>query len=89
MGVAPPNPAETGKPAKQIVDEKGLVQVTDSSAIEAVVQKVIDQSPDEVAAYQGGKKKLMGFFVGQVMKETRGKANPKMVNQILQQKLGG
>jgi aspartyl-tRNA(Asn)/glutamyl-tRNA(Gln) amidotransferase subunit B len=81
--------AETGKPAKQIVDEKGLVQVTDTSAIEAVVQKVIDGSPNEVAAYQGGKKKLMGFFVGQVMKETRGKANPKMVNEILQDKLGG
>jgi aspartyl-tRNA(Asn)/glutamyl-tRNA(Gln) amidotransferase subunit B len=81
--------AETGKSARQIVDEKGLVQVTDSSAIEAVVQKVIDASPDEVAAYKGGKKKLMGFFVGQVMKETQGKANPGIVNKILQDKLGG
>lgn len=81
--------AETGKPAKQIVDEKGLIQVTDISAIDAAVQKVIDGSPNEVAAYQGGKTKLMGFFVGQVMKETCGKANPGMVNKILQDKLGG
>jgi len=79
--------AETGKSARQIVDEKGLVQVTDRSAIEVVVQKVMDASPDEVASYKGGKKKLMGFFVGQVMKETQGKANPGIVNKILQDKL--
>ncbi len=81
--------AETGKTARQIVVEKGLVQVTDSSAIEAVVQKVIDASPDEVSAYKAGKKKLIGFFVGQVMKETSGKASPGIVNKILQDKLGG
>ena len=74
---------ETGKPARQIVDEKGLVQITDTSAIEAIVQKVIDASPDEVAAYRSGKVKLMGYFVGQVMKETKGKANPKIVNELL------
>jgi len=81
--------AISGKPAKQIVEEKGLIQVTDSSAIEEVVLKVLDSSPKEVEAYKNGKKKLMGFFVGQIMKETRGKANPKIVNELLRKKLEG
>jgi len=79
--------AATGKPAKQIVEEKGLIQVTDATAIEEVVVKVLESSPKEVEAYRNGKKKLMGFFVGQVMKETRGKANPQLVNELLQKKL--
>ncbi len=79
--------AKTGSPPEKIVEEKGLVQVTDASAIEEVVDKVLSDSPDEVEAYKGGKKKLMGYFVGQVMKETKGKANPKMVNQIIGKKL--
>ena len=79
--------AATGKPPATIVEEKGLVQVSDSTAIEGVVQQVLDAHPEEVAAYRGGKSKLIGFFVGQVMKETRGKANPKLVNEILQGKL--
>ncbi len=79
---------ESGKSAKAIVEEKGLVQVTDASAIEAVVDAVISGRPDEVEAYKAGKKKLMGFFVGQVMKETQGKANPQVVNRILKEKLG-
>jgi aspartyl-tRNA(Asn)/glutamyl-tRNA(Gln) amidotransferase subunit B len=78
----------SGKSPKTIVDEKGLVQVTDTSAIESVVDDVIARCPDEVAAYKAGKKKLLGFFVGQVMKATQGKANPQMVNQILKEKLG-
>ena len=78
----------SGKSPKTIVDEKGLVQVTDTSAIESVVDDVIARCPDEVAAYKAGKKKLLGFFVGQVMKATQGKANPQMVNQILREKLG-
>jgi aspartyl-tRNA(Asn)/glutamyl-tRNA(Gln) amidotransferase subunit B len=78
----------SGKSPKVIVEEKGLVQVTDQSAIEEVVDKVVAAHPDEVAAYQGGKKKLLGFFVGQVMKETQGKANPQMVNSLLKEKLG-
>jgi len=78
----------SGKSPKTIVDENGLVQVTDTSAIESVVDDVIAGCPDEVAAYKAGKKKLLGFFVGQVMKATQGKANPQMVNQILKQKLG-
>ncbi|KPJ74801.1 MAG: glutamyl-tRNA amidotransferase [Deltaproteobacteria bacterium SG8_13] len=79
--------AATGKPPAVIVEEKGLVQVSDSSAIEAVVAKVLAAHPKEVAAYRGGKAKLLGFFVGQVMKETSGKANPRVVNEILQEKL--
>ncbi len=81
--------AETGKPAETIVREKGLVQVSDASAIEGVVAEVLEAHPDEVAGYRGGKTKLLGFFVGQVMKATRGKANPKVVNEVLREKLGG
>ncbi|QTA90543.1 Asp-tRNA(Asn)/Glu-tRNA(Gln) amidotransferase subunit GatB [Desulfonema magnum] len=80
--------AKTGKPPKKIVEEKGLVQVTDVSAIEAVVAKVLERSPKEIEEYKGGKTKVLGFFVGQVMKETKGKANPKIVNEILRDKLG-
>jgi aspartyl-tRNA(Asn)/glutamyl-tRNA(Gln) amidotransferase subunit B len=81
--------AVSGKPAKQIVEEKGLVQVQDESAIESAVDKVLDANPKEVEAFKGGKNKLMGFFVGQVMRETRGKANPKIVNELLNRKLKG
>ncbi len=81
--------ADTGKPPKKIVEEKGLVQVSDAGALEAEVDAVLAANPDEVAAYKGGKKKLMGFFVGQVMKATRGKANPRLVNEILGKKLDG
>ncbi len=79
--------AQTGKPANQIVDEKGLIQITDTDAIDDVVAKVISNNPKEVEAYKNGKTKLLGFFVGQVMRETRGKANPKLVNEILKKKL--
>ncbi len=79
--------AATGKPPAVIVEEKGLVQVSDSGAIETLVDKVLDAHPAEVAAYRGGKPKLIGFFVGQVMKETRGKANPQVVNRILKDRL--
>jgi len=79
--------AQTGKPAQQIVEEKGLVQITDTGALTDVVLKIISSHPKEVEAYKNGKTKLLGFFVGQIMKETRGQANPKMVNEILKQKL--
>jgi aspartyl-tRNA(Asn)/glutamyl-tRNA(Gln) amidotransferase subunit B len=79
--------ARTGKPARQIVTEKGLVQITDSDAIDNVVATVISNNPAEVEAYRNGKTKLLGFFVGQVMRETKGQANPKLVNEILKQKL--
>ncbi len=79
--------AATGKTAAAIVEEKGLVQVTDTTAIENLVDAVMAAAPAEVAAYRAGKKKLLGFFVGQVMKETRGKASPDIVNQLLKKKL--
>jgi Asp-tRNA(Asn)/Glu-tRNA(Gln) amidotransferase B subunit len=79
--------ARTGQPPETIIDAKGLVQVSDRAAIEAVVAQVLEDCPEEVAAYRGGKSKLIGFFVGQVMKATRGKANPQLVNQILRNQL--
>jgi len=79
--------ARTGMPPKQIVEEKGLVQITDTAALEDVILKIISSHPKEVEAYKNGKTKLLGFFVGQIMKETRGQANPKMVNEILKQRL--
>ncbi|MBW2646751.1 MAG: Asp-tRNA(Asn)/Glu-tRNA(Gln) amidotransferase subunit GatB [Deltaproteobacteria bacterium] len=79
---------KTGKSPKKIVEKKGLVQVTDTGAIEEVVKNILSQLPDEVEAYKGGKKKLFGFFVGQVMKETKGKANPQIVNEVLRKLLG-
>ncbi len=81
--------AQTGKAPEKIVEEKGLVQVTDRDALEAAVDTVLSRHPDEVSTYRNGKTKLLGFFVGQIMKETRGKANPKVVNEILREKLGG
>ena len=74
---------QTGRPPKDIVEEKGLVQVTDESAITSVVQTVLQRCSKEVSDYKNGKTMLLGFFVGQVMKETQGKANPKLVNEIL------
>jgi len=73
--------------ADEIIDARGLKQITDSSAIEAVVDQVIAANPGQVAEYKAGKDKLIGFFVGQVMKETKGQANPGQVNQILKDKL--
>ena len=75
--------------ADEVIDAKGLKQITDSSAIEAVVDRVIAANPGQVAEYRSGKDKLIGFFVGQVMKETQGQANPAQVNQILKDKLNG
>lgn len=79
---------ETGKSPETIVEEKGLKQVTDTSAIEKIVDDVIAANSDNVAAYKAGKTNLLGWFVGQVMKQSSGKANPGLVNQILRQKLG-
>lgn len=77
----------TGKGAKEIVQEKGLVQIADEDAINKVVDEVLASHPKEVEAYKKGKEKLFGFFVGQIMKATQGKANPQLVNQILKKKL--
>ena len=79
----------SGKQPAAIVEEKGLAQISDTSAIEAAVDDVIAANPTEAEAFRGGKTKLMGFFVGQVMKATRGKANPQVVNQLVREKLGG
>jgi aspartyl-tRNA(Asn)/glutamyl-tRNA(Gln) amidotransferase subunit B len=75
----------SGKAPEAIVREKGLVQISDTDAIAEVIQQVLAGHPKEVSDYKGGKTKLLGFFVGQVMKATRGKANPKMVNEILKE----
>ncbi len=79
--------AETGEAPDKIVEEKGLKQVTDTGAIEAVIDAVLAANPDNVAAYKGGKVALMGWFVGQVMKASKGKANPGLVNELLSKKL--
>jgi aspartyl-tRNA(Asn)/glutamyl-tRNA(Gln) amidotransferase subunit B len=78
---------DTGKAAAGIVEEKGLKQVSDTGAIEAAIDAVISANPDKVAEYKGGKDKLFGFFMGQVMKATQGKANPGVVTKILKPKL--
>ncbi|MCB9991715.1 MAG: Asp-tRNA(Asn)/Glu-tRNA(Gln) amidotransferase subunit GatB [Rhodospirillales bacterium] len=78
---------ETGKDPAAIVEEKGLKQVTDTGAIEAIVDEVIAENPDNVEQYRSGKDKLFGFFVGQVMKKSQGKANPAVVNDLLKKKL--
>ena len=79
--------AATGKSPKRIVADKGLAQVSDSGAIDAQIDRVLAAHPEETARYQTGEKKLLGFFVGQIMKATRGKANPKLVNGRLKSKL--
>lgn len=73
---------------EQHVKDKGLVQISDSSELESVVDSVLAENPDEVEAYKGGKKKLVSFFMGQVMRKTKGKANPGIVSKMIQQKLG-
>ena len=79
----------TGVEPGEVVKARGLAQISDEAAIEAAVDRVLASSPGEVEKYRGGKKALMGFFVGKVMKETKGKANPAVVNALLQRKLGG
>ena len=78
---------QSGKTAEQIVNEKGLVQVTDRSTIELVVDEVLAACSAEAKAYREGRIKVFGYLVGQVMKQTRGKANPKLVNDLLKEKL--
>jgi aspartyl-tRNA(Asn)/glutamyl-tRNA(Gln) amidotransferase subunit B len=78
---------ESGKDAATIVDERGLCQVTDASAIDAAVDRILAANPDKVAEYKSGKDKLFGFFVGQTMKAMAGKGNPALINEILKQRL--
>ena len=79
---------ETSKDAATIIEEKGLKQVSDSGAIEALIDQVLADNQDKVDEYRGGKDKLFGFFVGQTMKLSKGQANPAMVNDLLKSKLG-
>jgi len=79
---------KTGRDPAAIVKEKGLVQVTDTGAIEQAIDEVIAKNPAQVEQYRSGKTKVFGFFVGQVMKATQGKANPELLNELLKKKLG-
>ena len=78
---------DTGKPPKQIVEEEGLAQMSDASALREICEKIVAANPAEVEKYRDGKTSLIGWFVGQVMRETRGKANPKEVQKILRELL--
>jgi aspartyl-tRNA(Asn)/glutamyl-tRNA(Gln) amidotransferase subunit B len=78
---------ESGKAPQQIVEEKGLVQISDEGAILEVVRRIVEANPQSVADYRAGKKQAIGFLVGQVMKETKGKANPGLVNKLIADQL--
>lgn len=77
----------TGKDAQALVEEKGLSVISDESSILPIVQKIVADNPEQVAAYKGGRDKLFGFFVGQAMKETKGRANPQLLNKLLKEEL--
>ena len=78
---------ETGRPAAAIVEERGLKQISDTGALEGLVDELLTREADKAAEYRAGRTKLLGFFVGQVMKATGGKANPKVVNELLRARL--
>jgi len=78
---------QTGQPVKQIIESKGIEQVSDTTEISSIIDSVLKENTNELARYKNGEQKLLGFFVGEVMKKTKGKANPKIVNQILAEKL--
>ena len=82
-----PEVFDTGSSPRRIVDEKGLAQISDSSEIETIIDQVVEENQGSAQDYRDGKKKAIGFLVGQVMRITKGKANPQMVNQILREKL--
>jgi aspartyl-tRNA(Asn)/glutamyl-tRNA(Gln) amidotransferase subunit B len=79
---------EGGQEAAAIVEAKGLKQISDSSEIEGLVDEIIAGNPGQVEQFKGGNEKILGWFVGQVMKATQGKANPGLVNEVLRKKLG-
>ena len=76
-----------GKPAKEVIKEKGLIQITDSSAIETLVDQILLLNTNQVEQYKNGKEKVFGFLVGQVMKESKGQANPELVNKLLKDRI--
>jgi aspartyl-tRNA(Asn)/glutamyl-tRNA(Gln) amidotransferase subunit B len=79
---------ETGESAAAIIEREGLKQISDSGALEKIVDEVIAANPKQVEQYRGGKTTVVGFLVGQVMKASRGQANPQSVNEMLKSKLG-
>ena len=79
--------AATGKDPETIIKEKGLIQISDAGALESLAQEIINANPKEAADYRAGKTKVMGFFVGQLMKQTKGQANPQLANEIFQRLL--
>jgi aspartyl-tRNA(Asn)/glutamyl-tRNA(Gln) amidotransferase subunit B len=80
--------AATGRDPEAIIKEKGLAQISDAGALEAAAREIINANPKEAADYRGGKTKVMGFFVGQLMKKTKGQANPQLANEIFRRLLG-
>jgi aspartyl-tRNA(Asn)/glutamyl-tRNA(Gln) amidotransferase subunit B len=80
---------QEGLSADAIIEARGLRQITDESAIERAIDAVMAANPSQLADYRAGKDKLFGFFIGQVMKATAGKANPGRLNDLLKKKLGG
>jgi aspartyl-tRNA(Asn)/glutamyl-tRNA(Gln) amidotransferase subunit B len=78
---------QTGKPAEEIVQDKGMAQISDSSAIDKLIDEVLANSPKQLESYRNGKETIIGYFVGQVMKASKGQANPAVVNQLLKEKL--
>lgn len=79
--------SQTGQDAAEVVKEKGLEQIGDTAELEKIVKEIVDANPDNVAAYKSGKDKLFGFFVGQAMQKTKGKANPQIINELLKKYL--
>ena len=78
---------QTGQDPEDIVKERGLKQITSAETIEPIVDEIINENPNQVAQVKGGNVKAIGWFVGQIMKKTRGAANPSLANKILRQKL--
>lgn len=81
--------AATGQSAAQLVEQRGLKQVSSAEALRPIVEAVLAEHPDKIGAYRGGKVGLLGFFVGQVMRKTGGKANPQQAQALLKEALAG
>ena len=80
--------ADSGEKAADLIERKNLRQISDSAGLEKMIEEVIARHPAQAEEFRAGKEKVFGFFIGQIMKESRGKANPKLVNIILSGKLG-
>ena len=77
----------TGAKVSEVIDSKGMQQISDAGELENIIEIILNENTDQVNSYKSGKDKLFGFFVGQVMKATQGKANPGLVNELLKKKL--